>query len=56
MKLILADDFDEDKNRIEVGMSIERAFWGNGFATEALEPEWVSFAIPESGMYSFRNR
>ncbi len=31
-----AYDFDEDNSRIEVGMSIERASWGNGFASEAL--------------------
>ena len=31
-----AYDYDPGKNRIEVGMSIERASWGNGYATEAL--------------------
>ncbi|MDO4860637.1 MAG: GNAT family N-acetyltransferase [Bacillota bacterium] len=31
-----AYDYDADKNRIEIGMSIERASWGRGFATEAL--------------------
>ena len=31
-----AYDYDADKSRIEVGMSIERASWGRGFATEAL--------------------
>ena len=32
-----AYDFDEDKNAIEVGMSIARASWGRGYATEALQ-------------------
>ena len=31
-----AYDFDADKSRIEIGMSIQRALWGHGFATEAL--------------------
>lgn len=31
-----AYDFDPEKSRIEVGMSIERDSWGKGFATEAL--------------------
>ncbi len=31
-----AYDYDADKSRIEIGMSIERASWGHGFATEAL--------------------
>ena len=31
-----AYDFDEEKNQIEVGFSIERACWGKGFAAEAL--------------------
>ncbi|MBR3320514.1 MAG: GNAT family N-acetyltransferase [Exiguobacterium sp.] len=31
-----AYDFDPKKGSIEVGMSIERASWGKGFATEAL--------------------
>ena len=31
-----AYDYDADQNRIEIGMSIERASWGHGFATEAL--------------------
>ena len=31
-----AYDYDADNSRIEVGMSIERASWGHGFATEAL--------------------
>ena len=31
-----AYDYDADAGRIEVGMSIERASWGQGFATEAL--------------------
>ena len=31
-----AYDYDADKNAIEVGMSIEKASWGKGFATEAL--------------------
>lgn len=31
-----AYDYDREKNWIEVGMSIERASWGHGFATEAL--------------------
>lgn len=31
-----AYDYDADQSRIEVGMSIERASWGHGFATEAL--------------------
>ena len=31
-----AYDFDAEKSRIEVGVSIERTSWGFGFATEAL--------------------
>ena len=31
-----AYDYDADKSWIEIGMSIERASWGQGFATEAL--------------------
>ena len=31
-----AYDYDADKNAIEVGMSIAKASWGKGFATEAL--------------------
>ena len=31
-----AYDFDASRSSIEVGMSIERASWGRGFATEAL--------------------
>ena len=31
-----AYDFDEEKNQIEVGFSIERANWGKGYAAEAL--------------------
>ena len=31
-----AYDYDVGKNSVEVGMSIERASWGKGFATEAL--------------------
>ena len=31
-----AYDYDAEKSRIEIGMSIERASWGHGFATEAL--------------------
>ena len=31
-----AYDFDDASNTIEIGMSIERASWGKGFATEAL--------------------
>ena len=31
-----AYDYDADNNRIEIGMSIERASWGQGFATQAL--------------------
>ena len=31
-----AYDYDAEKSWIEVGMSIERASWGHGFATEAL--------------------
>ena len=31
-----AYDYDPERNSIEVGMSIERASWGKGFATEAL--------------------
>ena len=31
-----AYDYDADKSSIEIGMSIERALWGHGFATEAL--------------------
>ena len=32
-----AYDYDPEKNQIEVGFSIERASWGKGYATEALE-------------------
>ena len=31
-----AYDYDADNSWIEIGMSIERASWGQGFATEAL--------------------
>ena len=31
-----AYDYDQDKNQIEVGFSIERASWGKGYAAEAL--------------------
>ncbi len=31
-----AYDYDAQKNQIEIGISIERASWGKGFATEAL--------------------
>ena len=31
-----AYDYDADKSWIEIGMSIEKAMWGQGFATEAL--------------------
>ena len=31
-----AYDHDAEKNQIEIGMSIERPSWGQGFATEAL--------------------
>ncbi len=31
-----AYDYDADRSRIEIGMSIERASWGQGFATEAV--------------------
>ena len=31
-----AYDYDQDKNKIEVGFSIERASWGKGYAAEAL--------------------
>lgn len=34
--VIGAYDYDEKKNSIEVGMSIEKASWGNGYASEAL--------------------
>ena len=30
-------DYDQEKNQIEVGFSIERASWGKGYAAEALE-------------------
>ena len=32
-----AYDYDQNKHQIEVGFSIERASWGKGYATEALE-------------------
>lgn len=32
-----AYDYDSEKKQIEIGMSIERTSWGNGFATEALD-------------------
>ncbi len=31
-----AYDYNTEKNQIEIGISIERASWGKGFATEAL--------------------
>lgn len=31
-----AYDYDPNTDRIEIGMSIERSSWGNGYATEAL--------------------
>ena len=31
-----AYDYDPESNRIEVGISIIRSFWGHGYATEAL--------------------
>ena len=31
-----AYDYDQEKNQIEVGFSIERASWGKGYAAEAL--------------------
>jgi len=31
-----AYDYDAESNAIEVGMSVEKASWGKGFATEAL--------------------
>ena len=31
-----AYDYDAEKSTIEIGMSIEKASWGQGFATEAL--------------------
>ena len=31
-----AYDYDPERNSIEVGLSIDPDFWGNGFATEAL--------------------
>ena len=31
-----AYDYDQEKNQIEVGFSVERASWGQGFAAEAL--------------------
>ena len=31
-----AYDYDAEKNAIEVGLSIEKASWGKGFATEAV--------------------
>ena len=31
-----AYDYDAERNQIEIGISIARAFWGKGFATEAL--------------------
>lgn len=31
-----AYDYDSDKNQIEIGISIERPLWGNGFAAESL--------------------
>lgn len=32
-----AYDYDQEKNQIEVGFSIERVSWGKGYASEALE-------------------
>lgn len=31
-----AYDYDSEKNQIEIGISIERSLWGNGFAAESL--------------------
>ena len=30
-------NYEEDKNRVEVGFSIAKPYWGRGFATEALK-------------------
>ena len=34
--IIGAYDYDQERNQIEVGFSIERASWGKGYAAEAL--------------------
>ena len=34
--MIGAYDYDAEQSRIEIGMSIGRAWWGQGFATEAV--------------------
>ena len=44
--VIGAYDYDSKKNSIEVGMSIEKASWGQGFASEALK-EVLRFLIED---------
>lgn len=43
-----AYDYDAYQSRIEIGMSIERASWGHGFATEALTVVLRYLTGPES--------
>ena len=42
-------DYNSEKNTIEVGMSIEKASWGNGYAGEALG-EVLRFLTEDEGI------
>ena len=42
-----AYDYDQDKNQIEVGFSIERASWGKGYAAEALRAVLECLTVQE---------
>ena len=42
-----AYDYDQEKNQIEVGFSIERASWGKGYAAEALRPVLEYLTVQE---------
>ncbi len=44
-----AYDYDPENSRIEVGMSIDRSQWGNGFATEALT-EILNYLTEQEGI------
>lgn len=44
-----AYNYEEDKNRVEVGFSIAKEYWGRGFATEALK-EVLQFLIQTEGV------
>ena len=42
-----AYDYDQEKNQIEVGFSIERVSWGKGYAAEALRVVLEYLAVQE---------